>query len=58
MNIDVKGKQRSFTFVNFVFGEPLGPTREITVNMRVYYYGKFEFLPAYTDLFVCSTPIF
>lgn len=52
MNIDVKGVQRSFTFVNFVLGEPLGPTREITINMRVYYYGQYQFLPAHTDLFV------
>lgn len=52
MNIDVKGAQKEFTFFNFALGEPLGPTREITINMRIYYYGKYEFLPAHTDLFV------
>jgi hypothetical protein len=56
MNIDVKGKQREFTFVNFVLGDPLGPTREITVNMRIYYFGKYEFLPANTNLFVSLPP--
>jgi hypothetical protein len=52
MNLEVKGTQRKFTFLNFVLGEPLGPTREITINMRIYYYGQYEFLPAHTDLFV------
>lgn len=52
MDLAIKDKQIKFTFINFVLGDALGPTREITINMRVYYYGKYEFLPAYTDLFV------
>lgn len=52
MTLDIKGVSKQFTFLNFVLKEPLGPTREIQVNMRIYYYGKYQFIPEYTDLFV------
>lgn len=52
MSLEFNNQEKKFTFMNFVFGEPLGPTREITIQMRVYYYGKYEFLPAFTDLAV------
>jgi hypothetical protein len=52
MSLEFNKVEKKFTFLNFVFGEPLGPTREITIQMRVYYYGKYDFLPAATDLFV------
>ena len=55
MSLQFYGKEIEFVFLNFLMDEELGPTREITINMRTYYHGKYEFLPAHTDLFVSSS---
>lgn len=52
MDLEVKQELRKFTFINFEFGEPLGSNREITVNIRFYIFGKYEFSPAEVDMFV------